>query len=161
MAVPAGDERVIEVVASGLPLHHGAQLATDIMLRCATSADGLTPRELRTIQRRSADTRKDEQGNKVRGARRQQPLPLGGGGFGDRRPLERRSQFVDMMAAARAREVLPVLTRSVHLAWKRRWTRMLAVSCARSCAKRRRVSTNARGAPRGCGRNDCATFDSV
>ena len=32
-------------------------------------------------------------------------------------------EFVDMLAGARAREALPVLRRSVHLAWRRRWTR--------------------------------------
>ena len=43
-------------------------------------------------------------------------------------------EFIDMMAADRAREVLHFLSRSVHLAWRKRWTRMLAVSCARSFA---------------------------
>ena len=42
--------------------------------------------------------------------------------------------FVDMLAAGRAREVPSVLRRSNHLAWRRRWTRMLAVSCGRSFA---------------------------
>ena len=35
------DERALEVLASGLPLHHGAQLAVDITLRSALSAAGL------------------------------------------------------------------------------------------------------------------------
>ena len=38
--VPATDEREIEVVASGLPLRHGAQLAIDITLRSALTASG-------------------------------------------------------------------------------------------------------------------------
>ena len=33
IAVPANDERAVEVLAAGLPLHHGAQLAVDITLR--------------------------------------------------------------------------------------------------------------------------------
>ena len=41
IAVAANDERAIEVVASGLPVHHGAQLAVDITLRCALTASGL------------------------------------------------------------------------------------------------------------------------
>ena len=52
------------------------------------------PSELCTRERRSPDPRKDEQGDKIRRARRQQPLPPGGGGAGDRRPLEHRSHGV-------------------------------------------------------------------
>ena len=41
MAVSAQDERAIEVLASGLPIHHGAQLAVDVTMRCALTAQGL------------------------------------------------------------------------------------------------------------------------
>ena len=41
VTVRADDERVLEVLASGLPLHHGAQLAVDTTLRSALSAAGL------------------------------------------------------------------------------------------------------------------------
>ena len=40
ITVPASDEREIEVLASGLPLHHGGQLAVDITLRCALNSFG-------------------------------------------------------------------------------------------------------------------------
>ena len=40
VCVRANDQRAIEVLASGLPLHHGAQLAVDITLRCALTACG-------------------------------------------------------------------------------------------------------------------------
>ena len=40
VCVSADDRRSIEVLASGLPLHHGAQPAVDITLRCAFSACG-------------------------------------------------------------------------------------------------------------------------
>ena len=46
-------------------------------------------------------------------------------------------EFIDMMAGARAREVLPIIRRSVHLAWRRRLMRMLSVSCARAFANSR------------------------
>ena len=39
--VAASDERAVEVLASGLPLYHGAQLAVDITLRSGLSASGL------------------------------------------------------------------------------------------------------------------------
>ena len=38
--VPAHDERATEVLASGLPLHHGAQLAMWTLLRSALTAQG-------------------------------------------------------------------------------------------------------------------------
>ena len=41
VTVRADDERVLEVLASGLPLHHGAQLAVDITLRSALTSAGL------------------------------------------------------------------------------------------------------------------------
>ena len=40
IAVSAQDERAIEVLAFGLPLHHGAQFAVDVTLRCALTANG-------------------------------------------------------------------------------------------------------------------------
>ena len=47
------------------------------------------------------------------------------------------TNFVDMLAAGRVCEVPSVLRRSTHVAWRRRWTRMLAVSCGRSEQKGR------------------------
>ena len=41
VAVAAEDERAIEVMASGLPIRQGAQLAVDVTVRCALTADGL------------------------------------------------------------------------------------------------------------------------
>ena len=41
VAVSANDERTIEVLASGLPLHHGTQVAIDITVRSATTSAGL------------------------------------------------------------------------------------------------------------------------
>ena len=42
--------------------------------------------------------------------------------------------FVTSLAAGRCRDVLPVLRRSAHLAWQRRWMRMLAISCGKAFA---------------------------
>ena len=113
VTVPVEDERAIEVFASGFLMFHGAQLRVDITLRSATSSDGLA-----TVQR---CTRMGQ-------------------------PSSEETEYVDfvvgrcvggrwrMLAGARAREVLPVLLRSVYLAWRRWWTRMLAVSCTRDFA---------------------------
>ena len=43
IAVAATDHRAIEVLASGLPLHHGVQLAVDITIRCAHTAGDVQP----------------------------------------------------------------------------------------------------------------------
>ena len=40
VAISASDTREIEVLASGLPMHHGAQLAVDITMRSALTANG-------------------------------------------------------------------------------------------------------------------------
>ena len=42
--------------------------------------------------------------------------------------------FVDSLASVRSREALPLMQRSSFLAWRKRWTRMLAVSCCRTFA---------------------------
>ena len=44
------------------------------------------------------------------------------------------ADFVEMMAQAKAREAPQVLQWSVHLSWRRRWMRMLSLSCARAFA---------------------------
>ena len=43
-------------------------------------------------------------------------------------------EFVDSLAVARAREAPRILWRSAFLGWRRRWSRMFAVSCARAFA---------------------------
>ena len=40
VAISANDERSIEVLASGLLVHHGAQLAVDVTVRCAFTCGG-------------------------------------------------------------------------------------------------------------------------
>ena len=47
--VSVQDEGAIEIVASGVPFHHGAQLAADITLRSATTAAGLPCTTQRTL----------------------------------------------------------------------------------------------------------------
>ena len=51
-------ERAFEVFSSGLPLHHGAQLAVDITLRSALTAQGRArPNASHVNERRSPHTR--------------------------------------------------------------------------------------------------------
>ena len=122
VTVPADDDRAIEVLASGLPKQHGAQLAIDITLRSATSANGLPQRN--AAHRDGAELVAGNRCFLVVIA-----LETGGRWSGEA------VEFIDMLAGARARDVLPLMRRSVHLAWRRRWMRMLAVSCARAFAQ--------------------------
>ena len=43
-------------------------------------------------------------------------------------------RILESLAVNRAREVPPIIQHSAALAWRRRWTRMLSVVCARSFA---------------------------
>ena len=124
VVVPTNDERSIEVLASGLPMHH---VAVDTTLR-ATFAEGLPqPNAAHTNGAVLIRARTDKQtkyaelvaGNLFFFV----VIALETGGRWSAEAFE----LVDMMAGARAQEVLPILPGSVHLAWGRRWTRMLAV----------------------------------
>ena len=122
-------------VASGLPLHHGAQLAVDLTLCSATSGDGLPqPYAARTNGAIFVQARTDKEAKYAELVANSVcffvVVALETGGLWSAEAIE----FIGMMAPARARGVLPVFRCSVHLAWRRRWTRMLAVSCALSFA---------------------------
>ena len=133
--VAATDEREVEVVAAGLPIHHGAQLAADITLRSATSSCG-APRPNAAVVNGAVLTqaRRDKEvkySELVPAERcRLVVIALETGGRWSTEALN----FVEDMANSRAREAPPRLRRSAFLAWRKRWTRMLSVSCARSFA---------------------------
>ena len=108
--VSANDERAIEVLASGLPLHHGAQLAVDITIRSATTAAGLpsanaahTNGAVLMAARRDKEVKYREllAGDRCR-------LVVVGIETGGRWSSEA-AEFVDKMAGARARKAPPVL----------------------------------------------------
>ena len=135
VVVSASDERSIEVLASGLPFHHGAQLAIDVTLRSAlTSCGSAIPGAARENGAALARARPDKErkyAELLEGDRcHLVVVALETGGRWSSEALE----LVESLAAARAREAPPILRRSAHLAWARRWGRMLSVSCARSFA---------------------------
>ena len=129
--VPAKDEGAIEVLASGLPLHHSAQLAVDITIRSATTGAPFCKR--RSHIWRSSDGSQARQRMEVQralGWGRCRLVVVGVETSGRWSPEA--VELVDMQAGARAREAPSVLRRSAHIAWRCRWRRMLAVSCARA-----------------------------
>ena len=135
LSVAADDERAIEVLASGLPLFFGAQLAVDVTLRCALTADGraqpgaaavdgaVCSRAREDKERKCPELLRDDRCRAVVVA-----LETGG------RWSEEAVQFVESLVVSRVREAPPTLQHSAALAWRRRWTTMLSVSCARSFA---------------------------
>ena len=135
IAVSAEDERAIEVLALGLPLHHVAQLAVDVTLRCALKANGEAhpnaAAEDGAICSRARADKERKYAELLAGDRcRLVVVALETGGRWSNEAI----QFIDDLAAARAREAPPVMRRSAFLAWKRRWSRMIGISCARAFA---------------------------
>ena len=135
VVVRVDDERAIEVLAAGLPIHHGAQLAVDITLRSVLTAAGLPcPNAARVNGAVLQKARRDKEAKYVEllhGNRCH--LVVVGIETGGRWSTEA-VEFIDKMASGRAREAPAVLRGSAHLFWRRRWMRMLAVSCGRAFA---------------------------
>ena len=135
VAVRRNDERCIEVVASGLPLHHGAQLAVDITMRCAVSSSGearLGAARVDGIVCTNARADKEQKYSELLAGDRCRLIvvALETGGRWSPEALE----FVEGLARARALEAPPNQARSAFLAWRRRRYRMLSVSCAKAFA---------------------------
>ena len=129
VAVSSMDDRAIEVLASGLPFHHGAQLVVDITLRSVLTRCGNACNQADRVD-----------GVVLARARLNESMLSCSTGTGaiwwwasrGGRWSPEALHFVDTLAATRAREAPP--THSAYLAWVRRWSRMLAVSCGRSFA---------------------------
>ena len=129
--VAASDERAVEVLASGLPLYHEAQLAVDITSQ-PLSASGLPRFNAGVVDGavcgRAREDKERKYGELLHGDwSGVVALEIGG------RWSQEAVDFVAGLAAARAREATPLLRRSAFLEWRRRWSRM-AISCARAFA---------------------------
>ena len=133
--VPATDERAIEVLASGLELNHGAQLAVDITVRSAVTACGRARPNAAAVD-----------GAVLEEARHQKEVKYAELCAGDRCRLvvvgietggrwsPEALSFVERLAASRACDAPPLLRFSSFLSWRKRWCRMLSVSCSRAFA---------------------------
>ena len=122
-------------VAAGLPIHHGAQLAVDITLRSAVTSVGAPRATAATVNGAAlSQARRDKEAKYAELVASERcrlvVVALETGGRWSTEALE----FVADMASSRARDAPPVLRRSAFLAWRKRWTRMLSVSCARAFA---------------------------
>ena len=129
------DGRNLEVVANGLPLWGGAQLAVDTTLVCPVRRNGTPQPGAATTdgaQLRTARTRKEQKYHELLASRRCRlvvlALEVGG------RWSEEAVSFVRLLAKAKARTV-PLLVRpAAKAAFFHRWTGILAVAAQRAFA---------------------------
>ena len=133
IAVSAGDERELEVLASDLSCRFGAQLAIDVTLRSPVSASGQPHPRTATDDGHTANSARADKEAKYPELLANRRcvlvvLPIETGGrFGDET-----SAFLEELAFAKAAESAPAMRKAARLAWQRRWTRMLACSAARA-----------------------------
>jgi hypothetical protein len=134
--VSARDGRQLEVVANGLPLWGGAQLAVDTTLVCPIRRNGYPQphaEDTDGAQLIQARTRKERKYRELLASRRCRlvvlSLEVGG------RWSEEAATFVRLLAKAKARAFPPILRNSVQMAYTVRWTGLLSVAAQRAFAR--------------------------
>lgn len=131
------DGRRIEVVADGLPLFHGAQLAVDATMVCALRRNGTArPRapDVDGAALTEARRRKERTYPELVGPRARSRLVVLGVEVGGRWSREA-WVFVRLLARAKARGEPPAMRVAAERAWQRRWTTILAVAAQRALAE--------------------------
>ena len=134
-AFNALDNRRVEVIADGLPLWHGAQLAIDTTLVSPLHGDGSARGRtadhsgLQEARRRKGRTYPELAGEAGRARLVVLAAEVGG------RWSEETAQFLRGLAKARVDSVPPLLQGRVKAAWLRRWSSLLAYSAARAFAE--------------------------
>ena len=142
------DSRRIEVIADGLPLFHGEQLAVDATLVCALRRDGAARPGAATrdgVALAAARKRKERTYPELAGGQGRARLVVLGLEVGGRWSGEAWT-FVRLLAKARAREELPLMRRAAEHAWRRRWAALLSVAAQRAVAESLQEWASARGA---------------
>ena len=129
------DGRRLEVVVDGLPLFGGRQLAVDTTLVGVLHADGTA--YVGTAKRNgvalvAARRRKESTYPELVGPRSRCRLVVLGGEVGGQWSVETGS-FLSQLAAARAREEVPLLQKRAEQAW--RWRSILSCAAARAVAE--------------------------
>ena len=149
MVLPnAADGRRLEVVADGLPLFGGAQLAVDTTLVCALRRDGNPTRNAADedgVALRRARHRKERTYPELVGRRARARLVVIAVEVGGRWSEEARS-FLSQLAKARARGENKLLRKRAEQAWRLRWGSLLACTAARAVAMSLLELPGARGA---------------
>ena len=128
------DARRLEIVAEGLPLHGGAQLAVDTTLVSAHHDDGTARPGAAHIDGAAlvvARRRKGRAYPELVGPRSRAKLVVLAGEVGGRWS-EETVTLLRLLAAARARSESALLRRRAEQAWRTRWGGMLACAAARA-----------------------------
>ena len=134
--VSTADGRKIEVIANGLPLFNGAQLAIDTTLVCPVNSSGSAqPRTERVngAWLQEARHRKETTYPELLRDRRCKLVVIGievGG-----RWSEEAQKSMHMLAQAKARSAPSLLRRASAHAYYRRWTAMMSICAQRSFAR--------------------------
>ena len=130
------DARRLEVVADGLPLFHGAQVAVDTTLVSPLRRDG-TPHARCAVEDgvalMQARRRKEQTYPELPGAHGRARLVVLACEVGGRWFSETQA-FLGQLAKAKTRHVPPALRTSARLAWLWRWSSILACASARAFA---------------------------
>ena len=136
LGVPITDGRRVEVVADGLHLFGGVQLAIDTTLVSTLHCDG-SPRRGAAhtdgVTLVAARRRKERTYPEFVGPRSRARLVVLAGEVGGRWSPETRS-FLSKLAKAKARSEPPILQRRAEQAWRMRWSAILACAAARAFA---------------------------
>ena len=130
------DARRLEVVADGLPLFGGAQLAIDTTLVSSVQADGRPRPQCARVDGAAlseARRRKQRTYPELSGTQGRARLVVLAAEVGGRWSDEARA-FVSQLAKAKARAVPRVLAGRARQAWQHRWSSMLACAAARAFA---------------------------
>ena len=131
------DARRLEVVADGLPLYHGAQIAVDTTLVSPLRRNG-TPHSRCAWEDgaalRQARRRKERVYPELSGAHGRARLVVLANEVGGRWSLETQA-FLGELARAKSREEPPNFRTSAKLAWTWRWSMILACASARAFAQ--------------------------
>jgi hypothetical protein len=136
VAAPAGDQRAIEVIASGLQCRRGAHLAVDVTVRTVLTRGGYSrPRADWQDGAVARDARSDKERKypEFAGSGRCQLVVLcieAGGRFS-----AETGSFLRDLAAARALQSPGYLRKAAAAAFERRWSKMLSMAVARSLAQ--------------------------
>ena len=137
LAVPIpGDSRRIEVLADGLALFGGVQLAIDTTLVSPLHADGTArPGAARNdgVALRVARRRKERRYPELSGHNNRCRLVVLAGEVGGRWSDETRT-FIRSLARFKERSEPPLLRKRVEQAWRLRWWSLLSCATARAFA---------------------------
>ena len=134
VAVRAEDQRRIEVIAEGLPVFHGSQLAIDTTLVSPVRADGEPHRQCQDMDGAALDAarrRKARTYPELTGGRGRAKLVVLAGEIGGRFSVETQT-FIRLLARAKTRAIPEPLRTRARQSWMHRWGSLLACAAARA-----------------------------